>query len=90
MVSVKQDDRADADLEAIDFSIAQKVVAKVTWLAENYADIAPELLQYGLKGVYKLRIGDYRVLYKVEGEVIIIKMIDHRSRVYNRISRIAW
>lgn len=82
MVSVKWDERAITDLDAIDFSIAQKIVAKVSWLSEHYANIIPELLHYDLKGVYKLRVGDYRVLYKISDKVIIIKMVDHRSRIY--------
>lgn len=84
MASVKWDERAVADLDAIDFSIARKIVAKVSWLAEYYVSIVPELLRYDMKGIYKLRVGDYRVLYIVSHETITIKMIDHRSRVYKR------
>ncbi|PIQ35811.1 MAG: hypothetical protein COV32_02000 [Candidatus Yonathbacteria bacterium CG10_big_fil_rev_8_21_14_0_10_43_136] len=47
----------------------------------------PELLPYDLKGVYKLRVVDYRVLYKVSNEVITIKMVDHRSRIYKIYKR---
>lgn len=84
MVSVKWDERAVADLDAIDFSIARKIVAKVSWLAEYYANITPELLRYDMKGIYKLRVGDYRILYVVSSKIITIKMVDHRSRVYKR------
>lgn len=84
MVSVKWDKRAVADLDVVDFSIARKIVAKVSWLAEYFVNITPELLHYDMKGIYKLRVGDYRVLYIVSDEVVVIKMIDHRSRVYKR------
>ncbi len=84
MVSVKWDKRAVDDLESIDFSIAKKIVAKVSWLAENYENIIPELLHYDLKGIYKLRVGDYRVLYKVLGEAIVIQMVDHRRHIYKK------
>lgn len=84
MVSVKWDERAVADLDAVDFSIARKIVAKISWLAEHYVSITPELLRYDMKGIYKLRVGDYRVLYIVSNETITIKMVDHRSRVYKR------
>lgn len=84
MVSVEWDERATADLDAVDFSVARKIVAKVSWLAEYYANITPELLHYDLKGVYKLRVGDYRVLYKVSNEIVTIRMVDHRSRIYKR------
>lgn len=84
MVSVKWDERAITDLDAVDFSIAQKIVAKVSWLAEYYANITPELLRYDMKGIYKLRVGDYRVLYTVSKEIVVIRMVDHRSRIYKR------
>lgn len=84
MASVKWDERAVVDLDSVDFSIARKIVAKVSWLAEHYANITPELLHYDLKGIYKLRIGDYRVLYQSSDGVITIRMIDHRSRIYKR------
>ena len=41
-------------------------------------------LRYSLKGYRRLRVGDYRVIYKVdEGKVIVIIVeIDHRKDVY--------
>lgn len=41
-------------------------------------------LRYGLKRYRRLRVGDYRVIYRVdEGKVIVIVVdIDHRKDVY--------
>ena len=41
-------------------------------------------LRYSLKGYRRLRIGDYRVIYKIdEGRVIVIIVdIDHRKDIY--------
>jgi len=77
-----------ADLNDVDFSIAKKIVAKVSWFSENYENIVPELLHYDLKGIYKLRVGDYRVLYQISDKIIFIKMVDHRKHIYKRVSRI--
>jgi mRNA interferase RelE/StbE len=87
MVSIKWEKSAVADLETIDFSIAKKIVAKISWLSENYEQIVPELLHYDLKGIYKLRVGDFRVLYQISNKIIVIKMVDHRKHIYKRISR---
>lgn len=35
-----------------------------------------------LKGNYRMRTGDYRVLFRVEGERIVIWRIAHRREVY--------
>ena len=43
---------------------------------------AGEALLGEFKGLFKLRIGDYRVIYTlVEGDVLVLR-IGHRSRVY--------
>lgn len=41
-------------------------------------------LRYSLKGYRRLRVGEYRVIYKIdEGRVIVIIVdIDHRKDVY--------
>ncbi len=33
--------------------------------------------------LFRIRIGNYRVLYVVEGELVLITKIDKRSRVYD-------
>ncbi len=85
MASIRWDQEAVKDLDSIDFEIGKKIVSKVSWLRENFENISPELLRYDLKGIYKLRVGDYRVLYVLKGELIRIKMVDHRSRIYKRL-----
>jgi len=52
-----------------------------------------ERLQNGLYGnikrltkndyTYRLRMGDYRVLFDVEGELIIIRRVGHRKEIYD-------
>jgi mRNA interferase RelE/StbE len=40
-------------------------------------------LQYSLKGCRRLRIGDYRVIYRIEeSNVVLIVKVGHRREVY--------
>lgn len=39
-------------------------------------------LRKSLQGYRKLRVGDYRVIYRIEAEKIIILKIGHRKEVY--------
>ncbi len=41
-----------------------------------------EPLRRTLKGYWKLRVGDYRVIYKVIGITVLILRIGHRREVY--------
>ncbi len=50
-------------------------------------DLYGEPLRRGLRGYRKLRVGDYRVIYRVEGEFVVILKIGHRKEVYQTVIR---
>lgn len=39
-------------------------------------------LRHGLKGRYRLRTGDYRLQFRVEGDIVVIEKIGHRANFY--------
>ena len=41
-------------------------------------------LRYSLKGHRRLRVGDWRVIYKIQGNTVFIFTIGHRKDVYDR------
>ncbi len=75
---------AESDLSRLDAPIAQRVLKRLRWLAENFEMIRPEPLRGQWKGVFKLRVGDYRVLYTFDRakHKIIVHFIRHRREVY--------
>ena len=44
-------------------------------------------LRKTLKGYWKLRVGDYRIVFKVSGDDILILGIIHRKEVYRLIKK---
>ena len=44
-------------------------------------------LRKSLAGYRKLRVGDYRIIYRLAGERIIILKIGHRREVYKAVDR---
>jgi mRNA interferase RelE/StbE len=45
-------------------------------------------LRYSFKGARRLRVGDYRVIYRIEPEdLVVIVKIGHRRDVYRERSR---
>ena len=44
-------------------------------------------LQRNLKGYWKLRVGDYRVVFKITGYEILILAIMHRKKIYSQIKK---
>jgi mRNA interferase RelE/StbE len=44
-------------------------------------------LQRNLKGYWKLRVGDYRVVFKITGYEVLILAIMHRKKIYSQIKK---
>ena len=82
MVKVAWTERAIKDLENLDSSIARRILARITWFSNNLERVIPEPLTSGLKGTFKLRIGDWRAIYTVEGKTIVIQFVGHRREIY--------
>jgi mRNA interferase RelE/StbE len=82
--SVKFTSTAVDDLERLTKPIAQRILTKIRWLADNFEQLPPEPLTGSWKGVYKLRVGDYRVLYtfKTAESTITVRFVRHRRDVY--------
>lgn len=83
--SLRFDEGAERELAALDSAMARRIGEKLTWLSEN-ADEARHLpLRFPLSGSYKLRVGDWRVIYRLlEAErVVFVVALGHRSEVYD-------
>lgn len=39
-----------------------------------------------LAGYWKLRVGDWRLVYEIRGAEVIVLAIQHRSRIYKEVS----
>jgi len=60
-----------------------KIEAKIVLLATNPAALTRQIKP--LKGVkaYRLRVGDYRVIFTEAGVILTILRIGHRSDIYS-------
>jgi mRNA interferase RelE/StbE len=63
----------------------QRTLNKIRWLSENFESINPQALSADLSGLFKLQVGDYRVIYSIdlESQQITIHKIGHRREVYS-------
>jgi len=82
LVKIGWTEGATKDLERLDKPIARRILRRLAWLSKNFQGIVPEPLIGELKGTFKLRIGDWRAVYTVEGKTIVIHFIRHRSEIY--------
>jgi mRNA interferase RelE/StbE len=86
MYRVRILDAATRELARLDKPVGRRIVERINWLAANLDDIQPEALTGDLSGLYKLRAGDYRILYEIhhDEQTIVIHGIGHRREIYRR------
>lgn len=72
-------------LSKLNKDLTKRIFDKIETLRENPTPFYSKRLVNVKDKVHKIRIGDYRVLYRIENKkVVIVFLIDKRSRVYNR------
>lgn len=71
-------------LGRIEKLIAQRILTKTKWLSQNFEQITPQSLTGSMKGLFKLRVGDYRIIYSAHTEkrLLTIHLIGHRRDIY--------
>jgi mRNA interferase RelE/StbE len=79
-------DAATRELARLDKPLARRIIERITWLATNLDTISPEALTGELAGFYKLRVGDYRVIYEIlyTEQTLVIHAIGYRREIYRR------
>ena len=75
---------AKADLRKIDKATAVRILKKMIWVAENASTLGHEALTGEWSGLFRWRIGDYRVIYAVDHEArtLTVGVIGHRREIY--------
>ena len=71
-------------IASLDKDIAQRVLDKLKWLIQDIDNITLIPLSRNLSGFYKLRVGDWRVIYDVNHKknVITVHKVGHRKEIY--------
>jgi len=70
-------------LESLPRDVLKRVDAKIQALAEDPRSQDAKMLR-GSKGLLRVRVGDYRIIYQVEEDrlVVLVVRIGHRREVY--------
>lgn len=82
MVRIEWTEAALNDFEKLDRQVARRILRKLEWFSKNFMRVIPEPLSGAFRGVYKLRVDDWRVIYTVEGDTVVIQAIGHRREIY--------
>jgi mRNA interferase RelE/StbE len=82
--SLNYEPEAVNDLDQLTQTTRVRILKKIEWLKDNFDQISPLPLTGNLSGFYKLRIGDYRVIYEFDKKncIIYVNRIGHRREIY--------
>ncbi len=75
---------ASRELESLDRAVAKRIVKRIQWLSENLESLKPTALKGELSGLFKLREGNYRIIYQIlhKERIVVIHAIGHRREIY--------
>ena len=82
---IKWKHSAEKDLRGIDRQFISQIIEAVGSLSENPFPSQSRRLK-GAESSYRIRIGDYRIIYQVDSKkkLIIIYHVRHRKDVYRK------
>lgn len=76
--------RAVKDLEKLDPSVRQRIGKTLLRYEENPFAHSEKLINPKI-GTYRFRIGEYRVIFDIEGEDVVVLRVGHRREIYRKV-----
>jgi len=73
--------RAIRDLKGIDRAMGRRIVDKLVALQDDLSGDVKRLTNATPE--FRLRVGDYRVLFEIEGNKVLVYRIRHRKDAYS-------
>lgn len=76
----------EKDLKKLPKAVVARALGRIETLADNPFPPASVKLS-GAERLYRLRVGDYRVVYEVDtkAEVVTVHYVRHRQEAYRRL-----
>lgn len=75
--------RAVKDIQKLDEEIKKRIGKTLLRYKEDPLRYSERLTDSSL-GTYRFRIGDYRVIFDIDGNSIVILRVGHRKEIYKR------
>lgn len=75
------------DLPTLSAVVKQKIKQAIELKLMTRPELFGIPLRQSLKGHRKIRVGDYRVVFRIEQKMVLVLAILHRSVVYQKIPK---
>lgn len=79
----KLDGGAVKDLRRLPKEVIERIIKKLDYFVASGTPLkfAKPLKDFSI-GEYRFRVGDYRVVFDVEGDVVVVLAVGHRREIY--------
>ncbi len=81
MRRIEYKDSVRREQRRLDRTVAKRIIARIEQELTS-DDLVPTPLRGPYSGLYKLRIGDYRVIYALSADAVLVVHIVHRREAY--------
>ncbi len=79
---ISYEKRALKELEKLEPVISRKIVVKINEIVDNIS--SSDIKKVKGSDYYRLRVGDYRILFIFEDSLIKILKVGHRKNIYKK------
>ena len=80
MFKIVWDEKAFQELEKLESTVSRRILKKVRRLEED--PFAKDVKKLKGSDGFRLRVGDYRIIFAVESEQLQILKVGHRKNIY--------
>ena len=72
------------DISKLDRTVIERIMKKIEWLSESLDVMGPQALKGRFQGLFKLVVGDWRVIYTTDfqNKSITVHLVGHRREIY--------
>ena len=77
---VKVIPRAEKEIERLDYQVQDRIFEKIESLSFN--PLPNNVIRMKNSSLYRIKVGDYRIIYQIDHETLYILKVGHRKDVY--------
>lgn len=74
---------AQKQIKALDKPVRVRIIAKIEQYADNPQSLANQVKQLTGRDYLRLRVGDYRVIFTEDLQVVAVIAVSHRKDIYS-------
>ena len=84
MYRIEWKESAIKEIERLEKLIAYRIYKKIEELKQD--PFSKDIKRLKGANYYRLRVGDYRVIFSIENSIITILKVGHRKNIYDRMN----